>query len=106
MPKRTITQSHFAFVDSKGRFVVAQRGEEVDVPEGPEFDRGEAGGAWAAESLPSPTPDVIPSAVASTTADGSPIVGDDLEVVLRGTVKEVIAYGEAHPELKEEMIVR
>ena len=106
MPKVTITQAYFGFYDAEGRYVVAQRGETVDVPAGAEYDRGEAGGAWDPANAPQPVADIVPGYIATTDANGSPLMNDELEKVLKGSVKDVLTYAEEHPEARAELLAR
>jgi hypothetical protein len=46
MPERVINDAVFQYQDTEGRLVTAVRGEKVDIPEGPDLERGDKWGAF------------------------------------------------------------
>lgn len=56
MPKKTIAHAFFTYTDNHGAFIMAHRGETVDVPEGADLERGEKFGAFTAHVDQEPPP--------------------------------------------------
>jgi hypothetical protein len=56
MPKRTIADAFFHFKTAEGPFLTARRGENVDIPEGEDLDRGDKFGAFTAKVGQEPPP--------------------------------------------------